>query len=425
MFDKKADRFSATEIAALVGRGGDGVAPGARLTIVMLTFLFPPSFSGGTRQAIELAKGLRRQGWDCIFLGANLQEALPHEDFDGFEVFRFKTPARGRRQYLIYALQVCRFLWQRRASYHLVLLHSTRPFTFLVLALLKWLKKPALVTLTLIGNDDPAALRKKSFLWKLEGLALKQCDRIVCKSSAIRQICVEEKISPARIAAIPNGADLRKFRPARHRQEKDELRQEFGIAPHAFVIAFAGRIGARKGCDLLFDAWEGLRAHIPNGLLLLIGPYHGGSPSTPEPEQFGGKLQDALAHQNERRLRFAGEVDHARLARYLRLSDCFVFPSQREGLPNSVIEAMASGLPVICSDIPGVTADLIEHGVNGLILKTRHPADLAALIRQIYEDDCLREKLGNNALESSQSRFSIDVVAARHAALYRELLQWN
>ncbi len=393
--------------------------------MVMLTYLFPPSFSGGTRQALELAKGLQRQGINSIFLGANLRRALPHEQMDGFCIHRFTTSKGPRLQYLIYALKVCRFLCLRRRSYDLVLLHSTRPFTFLVLALLKLLGKRVLISLTLIGNDDPRALRHKSFLWRIEGRMLAQFDRIICKSSALESICAEAKLPAAKLATIPNGIDQRKFRPARSWEEKQRLRQEFGISPQAFVLAFTGRLSTRKGCDLLFDAWDHLSAHIPNGLLLLLGPYGGSPPFTSESGPFLEQLQRALAHQHERRLCFTGEVDHARLARYLRLSDCFVFPSQREGLPNSVIEAMGSGLPVICSEIPGVTTDLIDHGKNGLILRTRAAQDLAALILQLYSDHRLRRKMGAQAAQKSRTRFSMEAIARRHAMLYRELLKWN
>jgi len=391
----------------------------------MLTFIFPPSFAGGTRQAFELAKGLRQQGVNSIFLGANLRQALPHEQLEGFPVYRFATAQGARLQYLVYALRVCRFLLQQRQSYELVLLHSTRPFNFLVLALLKLLGKRALLSLTLIGNDDPRSLRQKSFLWKIEGRMLKYFDRVVCKSSALHQICVTEKIPTAKLAAIPNGADLQKFRPARARHEKEALRREFDLPPEAFVLAFTGRLSTRKGSDLLLDAWEQVRPLVPDGLLLLLGPYQGNASSGTETEHFREQLRCALAEQHARCLRFTGELDHARLALYLRSSDAFVFPSQREGLPNSVIEAMASGLPVICSEIPGVTTDLVKHGVTGLILKSREASDLAGLILQFYRNRRRCIRLGAQAAKTAQNRFSIEVVARQHATLYRELLKWN
>jgi glycosyltransferase involved in cell wall biosynthesis len=275
----------------------------------------------------------------------------------------------------------------------------------------------------LIGNDDPFSLRKKSLLWKIEGKALPRCDRIICKSSAIKNICLSENISPHKLAAIPNGTDLKRFLPASDPGEVERMRRELALPENAFVVTFVGRIGARKGCDLLFEAWEEVIKHTPDGLLLLIGPYREDEAATTESSAFRRRVQSYLEHQRERRVVFLGEARHEQVAQYLRLSDCFVFPSQREGLPNGVIEAMASGLAVICSDIPGVTTDLIEHGVDGLLLKTRNPQELAEMIMKLRKNESLRRRLAANAAQKARSKFSIDVVAEQHRQMYHELLR--
>lgn len=388
----------------------------------MLTYLFPPSFSGGTRQAIELAKGLRQQGVNSIFLGANFSNAPAHDQLDGFVVHRLRTAAGPRLRYLVFALKACVFLLRRRQEYDLALLHSTRPFTFLILIALKCLRKPALVTLTLIGNDDPAALRRKSFLWKIESKALPRFARIVCKSSALQNICVEEKIAPAKLAAIPNGADLSLFQPAHNAAEKNALRAELGL-PNKFVAVFVGRIGARKGCDLLFAAWEEIIAREREVLLLLLGPYD--EQVSTEITVFQQRLQNYLAHAEEHRMQFVGARAHGEVARYLRAADCFVFPSQREGLPNVVIEAMASGLPVIASHIPGVTTDLIEHEENGVLLQSRSPQELRDAVLKLKQDERLRQRLGERATEKARAKFDLKVVAQQHRRLYASLLAVN
>lgn len=387
-------------------------------TVMMLTYLFPPSFAGGTRQAIELAKGLRREGVETIFLGANFLNAPPQGIHEGFQVYRFSTWRGPRLQYLIYALKVCVHLFRRRKTYDLALLHSTRPFTFLVLWLLKVLNKPALMTLTLIGNDDPASLRKKSFLWKLEARAMRRFDKIICKSSAIRDICLKELLPLEKLAAIPNGTELRRFRPAHDRQEGAALRREMSIAENAFVVMFVGRISRRKGCDVLLHAWEQVIPQMPDGLLVLIGPKN-----SVEGDEFQNYIQEVSAHAAERRVIFCGELEHTKVADFMRLADCFVFPSQREGLPNSVIEAMACGLPVMCANIPGVTSDLIEHERDGLIFEPHSASELAALILALKHDPLLRKRLGENATQKARAVFSIDVVAAQHRQLYSELVR--
>ena len=387
-------------------------------TVAMLTYLFPPSFAGGTRQAIELAKGLRREGVETIFLGANFLNAPPQEIHEGFQVYRFSTWRGPRLQYLIYALKVCAHLIRRRKEYDLALLHSTRPFTFIVLRVLKLLNKPALISLTLIGNDDPASLRKKSFLWKLEAKAMRRFDKIICKSTAIRDICLKELLPQEKLAAIPNGTELRRFRPAHDREEVAALRREWSIPESAFVVLFVGRISRRKGCDVLLHAWELVVQKIPDAWLVLIGPEN-----LAESDAFQNSVREVRAHAAERRVIFCGEAEHAQVASFMRLADCFAFPSHREGLPNSVIEAMATGLPVICANIPGVTSDLIEHQRDGLIFRPRSSYELAAFILTLKHDSQLRRRLGENAAKKARAVFSIDVVAAQHRRLYAEMLQ--
>ena len=113
-------------------------------------------------------------------------------------------------------------------------------------------------------------------------------------------------------------------------------------------------------------------------------------------------MKPVLEKAAEARIIFTGQVNYAEVPRYLRASDCFVFPSKREGLSKAVIEAMACGLPVICTSIPGVTEDMIDDGEDGIILADRNPADLAQAILRVKENETLRKKLSSNAIDKVQ-----------------------
>lgn len=115
-------------------------------------------------------------------------------------------------------------------------------------------------------------------------------------------------------------------------------------------------------------------------------------------------------------------MNYAEVPRYLRASDCFVFPSKRESLGKAVIEAMASGLPAICTRIPGVTEDIIDDGEDGIILDRRDAAELARAILRVKEDETFRKKLSANAVEKVREKFSLADVTRRHLELYGELL---
>ena len=394
---------------------------GAGLRIAMVAYQFPPLFAGGARHALELAKALRGHGVESFFIVANLRSSPRYEIYEGFPVYRFTPRGFSRLRYVTFALQVCKKLWAEKNSIDVVHLHSTRPFYFFILALAKALKKPIVLCPTLMGHDDPVSLKKKPFLWQVEGRSYRFYGKIICKSTAVKESCVKAGIPDATLVSIPGavpcaGADS-PFRPPRGLQEIQETRKALGLPLDSFIVAFVGNIQERKGSDLLFDAWEGLaQARRLPGHLLLVGPYPSGA------DGFGARVKPVLEKARENRIIFTGQVNYAEVPKYLRASDCFVFPSKREGLSKAVIEAMASGLPVICTRIPGVTDDMIDDGEDGIIVAERDPAELAKAILRVKEDEILRKKLSSNAIDKVRRKFSLADVTRRHLQLYDELL---
>ncbi len=394
---------------------------GARLRVAMVTYQFPPMFAGGARHALELARALGAHGVESFFIGANLKNAPAREIYEGFAVHRFTPRGPGRIRYLTYALQVCKKLLAEKSSFDIVHLHSLRPFYFLILGVARALGKPVVLSPTLIGHDDPMALKEKPFLWRVEGKMYGRYDRIVCKSSGLRESCLKAGLPDALLVSIPGAVPCAAadspFHPARDVEEVREIRRALGLPQDSFVAAFVGHVQERKGCDLLFDAWEKLAAGGFAGHLLLVGPYPGDMRTG-----FGARLKSVMEKAERNNMIFTGQVDYADVPRYLRASDCFVFPSQREGLSKAVIEAMASGLPALCARIPGVTEDMIDDGADGIILDRRDPAALAGAIQNLKEDEGLRRRLAAGALAKVREKFSLADVTRRHLDLYRELL---
>jgi glycosyltransferase involved in cell wall biosynthesis len=392
------------------------------LNVAMVTYQFPPMFAGGARHALELARALKGQGIESFFIGANLTHSRAEETFEGFRVFRFTPRGPGRIRYLTYALQVCRKLYAERNSYDVVHLHSIRPLYFLIVACAKLLKKPIVLSPTLIGHDDPMSLKDKPFLWKLEGSIYRYYDKIVCKSTAMRESCekagLPRSIIESIVGAIPCAAPDSPFRPASGSDEVRETRQALGLPLDSFLVSFVGHLQERKGSDLLFAAWEQLlNERRFTGHLVLVGPYDAAGGSA-----FHAALQAALARAQEKRIIFVGQVPYTDVPRYLRASDCFVFPSQREGLCKAMIEAMACGVPVICTPIPGVTEDIVDNGVDGIVIDRRDPMELASVIFKLKQEAALRRTLSLNALDKVRRKFSLADVTQRHRELYKSLL---
>jgi glycosyltransferase involved in cell wall biosynthesis len=395
---------------------------GGRLRIAMVAYQFPPMFAGGARHALELAKALRPHGVESIFIVANLTKSPRHETYEGFPVTRFTPRGPSRIRFLTFALQVCKKLFAERTSIDIIHLHSVRPFYFLVLALAKVLKKPIVLCPTLIGHDDPMTLKKKPFLWQVEGRTYPYYGKIICKSTAMKESCERAGIPDALIAsitgAIPGGDANGLFRPARDAEEIRRTREELHLPLESFIVTFVGHVQERKGCELLFDAWDELsKEQAFAAHLVLVGPYNPNGDGA-----FSSKLRAAIESAAAKRVVFMGQVSYAEVPKYLRASDCFVFPSKRESLGKAVIEAMATGLPVVCTRIPGVTEDIIDNGEDGIILDQRDAAVLAKAIVRVKEDGTFRKKLAANAVEKVRRKFSLADVAQRHLDLYDDLL---
>ena len=178
-------------------------------------------------------------------------------------------------------------------------------------------------------------------------------------------------------------------------------------AAHRGVILFVGRLAVPKGVLDLIEAFAG--AAIPPGTgLWMVGE---------------GPARDLILHHARSlgvasRVRLLGYLGDVRPA--LRAADVLVLPSYSEGLPRTLMEAGAAGVPTVATDIPGVR-ELIEHERNGLLVPPRHPQLLAAALERVYADDGLRATIVRNAREVIQRHYSGARLAREFEAEYLRL----
>jgi glycosyltransferase involved in cell wall biosynthesis len=154
----------------------------------------------------------------------------------------------------------------------------------------------------------------------------------------------------------------------------------------AVRLLFVGRLVHQKGCDILLDALAGLR-HLPF-TLDVVGD---------GPDRVALEAQAAAAGIADR-VTFAGWVPRERMGEHFLAAAAFVLPSHIEGMPNAMLEAMAHGLPVVATDVPG-NRDLVEHGRTGLLVPPASAEALAAAIERVIGDAGLRARLGAAARE--------------------------
>jgi D-inositol-3-phosphate glycosyltransferase len=234
----------------------------------------------------------------------------------------------------------------------------------------------------------------------------RQADHVVCIGHDLERETIDAGVPRERVHYIPHGVDLTRFHPPAP-GERAAIRTAEGLPLDRPIVLSVGRLSREKGVLDLLEAWRLL--NDPRALLLLVGPAMPGHAwdAGPAVEAF------VATHQLRDHVRVYGpSPDPARLH---RAADLFVQPSHFEAFGISVIEAMASGVPVVASAVGGLR-DFLVDGSNALLHPPRAPEALAAALRRALDDGALRSALAAAATQTVQ-RFDERVLCDIYADL--------
>lgn len=232
----------------------------------------------------------------------------------------------------------------------------------------------------------------------------REVDLVIAPSEGLRQVLYGLEVR-APIEVIPNGVDLGPF--MKGTTPIDRIRH--GISPESIVLVYTGRLGPEKNLTFLLRAFAGVSAAFPESRLILVG-------AGPEADN----LHDLAVRSGiADRVTFTGLVDYEKMPAYLRMADLFVTASVTEVHPLSVVEALASGLPVIGIESVGV-GDTVQNGVNGLLSSHDLPAFTAKLTRAIADRE-LRMRMSEQAVESAR-QYDIRRTSTLVEGQYRRLI---
>jgi glycosyltransferase involved in cell wall biosynthesis len=244
---------------------------------------------------------------------------------------------------------------------------------------------------------------KRTILLVLEGIAARFSDAELVQSHEDLDRLVRTHAYPRRrTRLLGNGVDLARFRPAvLTADERAKLRAgELGADDDQIVVGMVGRLVAEKGLLELFDAARRLDDRY---VVVVVGPDDPSKPDALDRETVRG----AAAHG----VRFLGMRDD--VDRLYGAMDLFVLPSWREGFPRAAMEAAASGLPVVATDVRGCR-QVVDDGVTGLLVPPRDAASLTDAIRSLGDDPERRRVLGGAAVDRARAHFDerrvVDIV---------------
>lgn len=238
------------------------------------------------------------------------------------------------------------------------------------------------------GPDSPAASRARD----LERRVFRGADRVVVTTDAMREtVCGRYGLPVERVRVIPNYVETDRFHPAP------------ALPREPFRLCFVGRLEDQKNPLTLIEAVAGLDLE-----LAIVG---------------SGGLEAAvreLASARGVRAHFLGNVPNGRLPEVLRSASAFILPSRYEGHPKALLEAMACGLPVIGTRVPGIR-ELLHDGETGF-LADPEPESLREAVRRVAADPERAAQIGRRARDYVVERFSLDRAARLEEALLAELL---
>jgi glycosyltransferase involved in cell wall biosynthesis len=338
---------------------------------------------------------------------------LPGETSGPAEVHRVRLPDEGeRKRSYVFSRKLAEHCQNYGETGRLVHLLNAGLPSIPALVRLRRHGIASLFTSTMVPQFSGPAI-KKAAARRLFRAPLNLMSCVVVSTGVMRRQLEDIGVRTT-IRIIPNGVDTDRFKPLPD-GDKQRLRGELGLDPTAPLVVFVGPTVARKGIDLLFEAWQSIARRQPDAHLAVVGPrlrLH--ADDVGFQERLASLLEASGAGD---RVHFTGFVEN--VEDYLRAGDVFVFPSRREGMPNVVPEAMATGLPVVMTPFIGLPAEFGESGRH--YLKTDFkPGELADAISLLLSDRKRRHELGAAARRWTEENLSLDRSIEKYVDLYRE-----
>jgi glycosyltransferase involved in cell wall biosynthesis len=372
--------------------------------IVQISPYYPPHLGGLERVAQSLSSRLARRHDVRVITSAVSAGASPRrESAEGVRIRRHRALEAAHTP-LAPGAFVSLLTTPRDAVLHLHCAHALWPEMVMVCARLRRQRYIVHFHLDVDGSGSLGwllpAYKKHVF-----GRVLRGAAAVIALTGSQADFLRENYgLREERIFVVPNGIEERYFMGAERTRDEPEPRREETprrAQPELLRLLFVGRLDAQKNVARLLDAMSLVRQPVR---LRLVGD---------------GELRADLEAQ-ARRLRleveFAGRRLGAELLAEYRDADAFVLPSDKEGMPLAALEAMAAGLPVVATDVPG-NADLLQ-GVG--VLAEPEPAALAAAIDAIAADPALRGKIAERCAEAAR-QYSWDAVVSRIEDVYSEV----
>lgn len=349
---------------------------------------------GGQRQSLLLCQLLLQQNYPCFLVAQPGSPLAIKAREEGVPIITL----RMRGEVDLWAAARLAFILKRKKCQ---LIHYHDAHAVMLGAVASRLAKIPLRVLTR-RVDFPL---NENFIsrWKYQ----KNIDAFIAVSNGVRDVLVEGGIEKEKIYVVPDGID---FTPYEKSQEKGVLRRELNFAPDDYVVGIVAHLADHKGHKYLIEAMSLLKDKLPKVRLIIVGEGPLKLDLSRQVKSFN--LEDVVFF-----LGFREDIP-----RILASLDLFVLSSHMEGLGSSLLEAMATRLPVVATRVGGIP-DVVIHGETGLLVPPRNPVALAEAIMDMYSNRERATQMGQKGYEVVHQKFSAEAMASRVIEVYKRLFK--
>lgn len=367
------------------------------MNIIILVSKFVPSVLGGTEIATyNIAKHLAERGHEVHVITSHDKGLAKDSSEEGFFIHRRKIIKKPIIWPAIYFLHVIRTT--RKYDPDIVHVKSIKLGLFALL-IKKICHKP--YTLWAQGSDIYFPAIPYRFFYKI---ILANADAVIAQTADEKRVI--QNICNRDVMVISNGIDLSRFSIL----TKKECMNKLQIKTNANIILFVGSLREVKGVRYLIEAMRLLIKQNINVRLMLVG-------DGPERHKLEKLICDLDIGDY---IILIGKVPNDRVIEYMTIASIFVLPSLSEGFPLVIVEAMASGLPIITTNITGLP-EIIKENRNGYLVEPKNSTKIAEKILLLLKDDELRKRIAQYNRHDAQN-YTWDEITDNLIQIYKSLL---
>ncbi|MCX8188106.1 MAG: glycosyltransferase family 4 protein [Nitrososphaeria archaeon] len=385
------------------------------MRILMLSWEYPPNIIGGiARHVDELSKFLAKKNVEVTIITPEVSGAPLYEVKDNIRIFRvpIQIPAPNFYTWI--------FILNHFFSKKIAQL-TREDKTFDIIHAHDWMTVPCSSEAKLYTGSNfiltfhSLEFKRSQGSQTLESRMIESIEWwgsydaqkiIVCSDSMKKDVIGRFNVPEEKLVIIPNGIDTTRLNIT---VNTSETRRKYNVFWKETMILFVGRLTPQKGCEYLIRAMPHILGKY-NAKLVIVGD--GPSRGFLESEVNRLGLSD--------RVIFTGFLPDDEMIKLLKSTDVLVVPSIYEPFGIVALEGMAAGVPVIASDVDGLS-EIIEHGVNGIKVFPRDPYSIYWGIDTILSNPSLAESIKRKARESINKRFSWEAIAEKTIEVYKKV----